>query len=89
MSNKNINFNGLPSIHKFRFPSSPILLLVPGLIIIIFLFLWPLGQMLMRSFTDPELGFSNYIRFFKTTSAVSSMITTMKANIKYQPPISG
>ena len=60
--------------------SSPAVLLIPGLLIIVFLFLWPLSQMIVRSFTDPAYGFINYIRFFQTSSAVRSMVTTMKVS---------
>jgi len=59
---------------------SPALLLVPGLLVIVFLFLWPLGQMIYFSFTDPTLGFANYQRFFQTPSEVASLVTTMKVS---------
>jgi ABC-type spermidine/putrescine transport system permease subunit I len=36
--------------------------------------------MIIRSFTDPELGFGNYLRFFQTSSAVRSLVTTMKVS---------
>lgn len=61
------------------FPSG-ILPLIPGLFVIIFLFLWPLGEMVVRSFTDPSLGFENYRRFFQTPSAIQSLVTTMKVS---------
>lgn len=55
-------------------------LLVPGLLALGLLFVWPLSQMIIRSFTDPELGFGNYLRFFQTSSAVRSLVTTMKVS---------
>lgn len=55
--------------------------LIPGLLVILFLFLWPLGEMIVRSFTDPSLGFANYTRFFQTSSAVQSLVTTMKVSL--------
>ncbi len=58
----------------------PALLLIPGLLAILFLFLWPLGQMVYFSFTDPALGFINYLRFFQTPSEVQSLVTTMEVS---------
>jgi putative spermidine/putrescine transport system permease protein len=54
--------------------------LLPGILFIIFFFLWPLGQMIVRSFTDPSIGFENYLRFFNTTADVRSLLTTMKVS---------
>lgn len=54
--------------------------LLPGLLVIVFLFLWPLGDMVVRSFSDPSVGFENYARFFQTSSAVQSLLTTMKVS---------
>jgi putative spermidine/putrescine transport system permease protein len=51
---------------------------MPGLLVIFFLFLWPLIQMIVRSFTDPLPGFGNYQRFFQTSSEVRSLVITMK-----------
>ncbi len=61
------------------FPSG-FLPLIPGLFVIIFLFLWPLGVMVVRSFTDPSIGFENYQRFFQTPSAIQSLVTTMEVS---------
>jgi len=66
---------GFASLH------SPLLLLVPGIAVLVLLFLWPLGQMILRSFTDPSFGFGNYIRFFETESALHSLMTTMKVSL--------
>ncbi|WP_022664908.1 ABC transporter permease [Desulfospira joergensenii] len=60
---------------------SPAWLILPGLLVLFFLFLWPLSQMIIRSFTDPELGLGNYQRFFTTSSAVRSLLTTMKVSL--------
>jgi ABC-type spermidine/putrescine transport system permease subunit I len=60
-------------------PSAAILL-IPGLLVIGFLFLWPLSQMVIRSFTDPTPGLENYQRFFNTSSVVNSLVTTMKVS---------
>lgn len=59
---------------------STALLLLPGLMVIGLLFLWPLGVMIWRSFSDPSLGLANYQRFFQTSSAVRSLVTTMKVS---------
>jgi len=59
---------------------SAALLLVPGLLAILILFLWPLGQMVFFSFTDPSVGFVNYQRFFQTSSEITSLVTTMKVS---------
>ena len=45
------------------------------------LFLWPLLQMAARSFRDPEPGFSNYLRFFRSESGRRSLITTLKVSL--------
>ncbi len=55
-------------------------LLIPGLLVIGLLFIWPLGQMIIRSFTDPSIGFTNYQRFFQTSSVVRSLVITMKVS---------
>lgn len=59
---------------------SPAVLLVPGLLAIVFLFLWPLGQMVYFSLTDPTVGFVNYLRFFQTPSEIRSLVTTMRVS---------
>jgi ABC-type spermidine/putrescine transport system permease subunit I len=72
-----------PKIARFRFPTG-IFPLIPGLFVILFFFLWPLGQMIIRSFIDPSIGseisFENYQRFFNTTADIRSLITTMKVS---------
>jgi len=60
-------------------PSGAILL-APGLLVIVLLFLWPLSEMVIRSFTDPTLGLENYQRFFRTSSVVRSLAITMKVS---------
>jgi putative spermidine/putrescine transport system permease protein len=59
---------------------SGVVLLAPGILVIVLLFLWPLGEMVIRSFTDPIVGFDNYQRFFQTSSVVRSLVTTMKVS---------
>lgn len=55
-----------------------LLLLLPGILTVGFLFLWPMAVMTIRSLTDPEPGFSNYVKFFDTPSAVTSLVTTVR-----------
>lgn len=69
----------LPITRRVLLPSV-LLPLLPGVIAITFLFLWPLGEMIVRSFTDPSMGFGNYVRFFQTSSAVQSLVTTMEVS---------
>lgn len=76
---RNISVKPSRKIERALRPSVAILL-VPGLLVISLLFLWPLGMMIIRSFSDPSLGFANYQRFFQTTSVVRSLVTTMKVS---------
>jgi len=78
-STEGIKAHSLIRSRQKRQPTAALLLL-PGLLVLIFLFLWPLGEMIIRSFTDPTLGFANYARFFRTSSAVASLVTTMKVS---------
>lgn len=55
-----------------------LLLMAPGIVTIVLLFAWPLGIMTVRSVTDPEPGLSNYLKFFQTPSAVTSLVTTVQ-----------
>jgi putative spermidine/putrescine transport system permease protein len=62
------------------FRPSTAILLIPGLLVIGLLFIWPLSQMVIRSFVDPSIGFTNYMRFFQTSSAVRSLVITMRVS---------
>ena len=79
ITNEEIKANP-PRVVRRAIRPSATLLLVPGLLVILFLFLWPLAEMVVRSFTDPEFGFTNYQRFFQTSSAVRSLVTTMEVS---------
>ena len=79
ITNEEIKANP-PRVVRRAIRPSATLLLVPGLLVILFLFLWPLAEMVVRSFTDPEFGFTNYQRFFQTSSAIRSLVTTMEVS---------
>jgi putative spermidine/putrescine transport system permease protein len=55
-----------------------LLVLLPGIMTTGLLFVWPLAIMTIRSLTDPEVGISNYTKFFDTPSAVTSLVTTVR-----------
>lgn len=54
----------------------PLALLLPALIIITVFFIVPLIEIFVRSFTDPELGFQNYIWIFTSESAPTVVVRT-------------
>ena len=53
------------------------LVLVPGLVAVAVLFIWPLAVMAIRSFTDPTVGLGNYERFLATPLAMRSLLSTV------------
>lgn len=54
------------------------LLMVPGLVFVVALFLYPLGEMVARSFTEPTVGLDNYVRFFESSLTTDSLIMTFR-----------
>ncbi len=70
--------SGTASLGAWLRRRSWLLLLLPGIVTTGFLFVWPLGIMTIRSLTDPEVGISNYTKFFDTPSAVTSLVTTVR-----------
>ncbi len=54
-----------------------LLLFLPGLFLAVF-FLWPLLRVVVRSVTDPQLGFENYVRVFGTGAYVRVIRTTVE-----------
>lgn len=52
----------------------PLTLLLPALLVITVFFIVPLIDVFIRSFTDPELGFQNYIWIF-TSEAAPAVVT--------------
>ncbi len=53
------------------------LVLLPSLIAVAVLFMWPLAVMAIRSFTDPTVGLGNYERFLATPLAMRSLVSTV------------
>src|SRR5262245_19236132 len=53
-----------------------LLLIAPALVLAIF-FIWPLVQVVVRSFIEPEIGFGNYARIFETSTYLRVIINTM------------
>ena len=53
-------------------------LVVPGTVFLLLFFVWPLGEMVVRSFTDPHVGFENYVRFFSSPADFSAIGTTFE-----------
>jgi putative spermidine/putrescine transport system permease protein len=53
------------------------ILTLPAAIFMFLFFVWPVAQMIFRSFTDPTPGFDNYIRFAGTPSGVRSLLVTL------------
>jgi ABC-type spermidine/putrescine transport system permease subunit I len=53
------------------------LLIVPGLIVIALLFVWPLVVMASRSVMHPELGLQNFQEFFTSSLSIRSLTATL------------
>jgi ABC-type spermidine/putrescine transport system permease subunit I len=53
-----------------------LLLLAPAAVLAIF-FIWPLVQVVIRSFVEPEIGLGNYARIFATTTYLRVIANTM------------
>jgi len=52
-------------------------LLTPLLLLVTLLFIWPVAQMMVQSFTDPVRGLDNYRRFFASDAMMHSVVTTL------------
>lgn len=59
----------------------PLTLLLPALIVITLFFIVPLFEILIRSFTDPVLGFQNYIWIFTSESAPKVVVRTFTVSL--------
>jgi ABC-type spermidine/putrescine transport system permease subunit I len=53
-----------------------LLLIAPGVVLAVF-FIWPLVQVVIRSFFEPEIGLGNYVRIFGTTTYLRVIANTM------------
>jgi putative spermidine/putrescine transport system permease protein len=60
-----------------RRPDGWALIVLPGLLAIAVLFIWPLAVMAVRSFTDPSPGLGNYERFVASPLAMRSLVSTL------------
>ena len=66
---------------RFAAVGRPSLLVVPALVAMALLYLWPLAVMVLRSFTDPNAGLGNYQRFVTDPLGLRSFGTTMTSAI--------
>ena len=53
-----------------------LLLIAPAIVLAIF-FIWPLAQVVIRSVTEPAIGFDNYVRIFRTSTYLRVIANTM------------
>lgn len=53
-------------------------LVLPSLLLLLMFFVYPIITILVKSFTDPEFGFQNYIQFFSQSAYVAALINTFK-----------
>ena len=79
VSARAVTSTGAVAVRRRRFAAvgRPSLLVVPAMLAIALLYLWPLVVMGLRSFTDPSVGLGNYQQFFTSPLGVRSFITTM------------
>jgi putative spermidine/putrescine transport system permease protein len=56
-------------------------LIIPGMVVIGLLFIWPLFVMASRSVTDPVLGLQNFQEFFTTPLSVRSLTATLSTAV--------
>ena len=54
----------------------PLLLLLPAIAVLLIMFALPVGVIVWRSVTDPEVGFGNYTWIFSSDTATGSLIRT-------------
>jgi putative spermidine/putrescine transport system permease protein len=57
---------------------SGLLLLLPTLLLLFAIFLYPLAVVLSRSFTDPEPGFANYVALWRSPAFRNILINTFE-----------
>jgi putative spermidine/putrescine transport system permease protein len=57
---------------------SGLLLLLPSLLLLLALFIFPLALVLSRSFTDPHLGFANYAALWQSRAFRNILINTFE-----------
>ena len=57
---------------------SGLLLLLPTLLLLFAIFLYPLAVVLSRSFTDPQPGFANYVALWRSPAFRNILINTFE-----------
>lgn len=57
------------------------LLLVPGAVLLGVVFFYPVLQLIMTSFVDPEPGFGNYVKLFTSPEATQALLRTVVAAV--------
>lgn len=57
---------------------SGLLLLLPTLLLLFAIFLYPLAVVLSKSFTDPQPGFANYVALWRSTAFRNILINTFE-----------
>jgi putative spermidine/putrescine transport system permease protein len=60
---------------------TPVWLILPAVAYLALFFVWPLGVMVAKSFTDPHVGLGNYQRFFQTPAMTHSLWVTIKITL--------
>lgn len=74
--------NALPTIHSATVPAVRFerywLLVLPLLVALLVLYIFPLARVLWLSFSVPQLGFGNYVRFFDNQSIHRVLWTTLR-----------
>jgi len=53
-------------------------LVLPSLLLLLIFFIYPIITILVKSFTDPEFGFDNYIQFFSESAYIAALVNTFK-----------
>jgi putative spermidine/putrescine transport system permease protein/mannopine transport system permease protein len=57
-----------------------IILSVPVLVLVVF-FIWPLIGVIIRSFTDPKLGFEHYLQIFSSSTYLKVLVYTFQVSV--------
>ncbi|HLR02314.1 MAG TPA: ABC transporter permease [Virgibacillus sp.] len=53
-------------------------LVLPSLLLLLIFFVYPIITILVKSVTDPEFGFQNYIKFFSQSAYIGALLNTFK-----------
>jgi ABC-type spermidine/putrescine transport system permease subunit I len=61
-----------------RFTAS--VLVLPSLVFMLVFYLWPLGNIIVTSVTDPQFGLQNFRRFLKTSYVVTATVRTFEVS---------